>query len=239
MGNRLQQLETIEAQIANLLSDDAVLESDAELHAFVIGVQRLRNQLGVVVADALAEWDAQLVWAVDGSRSAAARLARDTHTSVKTAKRELCRARELRDLPVTRAAVVAGDLSLEHVDLLGRANTPQRADLFAEHEALLVDQCTRLRFGEATRLVDYWCQRADAALGIEPDCRRAEKAHLSVSATLDGMVAIDGLLDPIGGSIFMQELRRLEHDLYLADKQTGTARTATQRRADESSPLSA
>ena len=46
------------------------------------------------------------------------------------------------------------------------------------------------------------------------------------------MVAVDGLLDPVGGEIFNTELHRLCEQLRLQDLRDGVERTATQRRAD-------
>jgi hypothetical protein len=52
------------------------------------------------------------------------------------------------------------------------------------------------------------------------------------STTIDGTVVLDGTLDAVRGAIVTNELKRLEHELYLADKQAGIVRTASQRRAD-------
>jgi hypothetical protein len=120
---------------------------------------------------------------------------------------------------------------VDHVDLLGQANGGLRAELFAEHEPTLVEECTKLRFAQAVRMVDYWCQRADAD-GAESDAeRQREAAHLHVSATIDGTVVVNGVLDPVGGAVVKSELDRLERELYLADQRDGTIRTTSQRRA--------
>lgn len=231
MGTPSHTLELLEATVDALLAEPIGHENGESLHADVIALQRIRNKLGLLAADALSEWDNRLVWATDGSRSAASCLARETHSSVRSAKQELRRARQLRNLPVVRAAVTAGDLSLEHVDLLGAAATEPRANLFAEHESTLVDQCTVLRYADAVRLVQYWCQRADDELGNEPGERRAQKSSLHASTSLDGMVVLNGQLDPVGGAIVTDELARLEKEIYLADLEQGISRTPAQRRA--------
>ena len=58
---------------------------DGALHQLVVGVQRERDRLGVVAAEAVGRWDRRCVWLSDGSRSAAHRLARETNTSVRAA----------------------------------------------------------------------------------------------------------------------------------------------------------
>ncbi len=134
-------------------------------------------------------------------------------------------------MPHTAAAVLAGSLSLDHVDVLGRANQPWRDAVFTDHEKALVGECAKLRFSHAVKAVDYWCQRADAMAAEDEAERCRESAHLFASTTLDSVVVLTGVLDPIGGAIVTRELKRLERDLYLADERDGVVRTASQRRA--------
>jgi hypothetical protein len=211
--------------------DPATLE-DGDLHCIVVSVQRERARLDALAAELLGRWDARKVWSGDGSRSAAARLSRDTACSHASAAVEVRRARQVRSLPATAAAIERAELSLDHIDLLGRANQPHRAGQLARDEAFLVDQCSRLRFREATRVIEYWCQRADAE-AEEPDCIRdiRDDAHLHASAITGGCVVVNGLLDPIGGAAVLTELAHLERELHLADQRDGITRTGAQRRA--------
>lgn len=134
-------------------------------------------------------------------------------------------------MPHTAGALAVGALSCDHVDLLATANQPWRGAVFADHEESLVDRCCELRFHDARKVIDYWCQRADAAATAERAERQREAAHLNVSATLDGTVVVTGALDAIGGSIVSDEIDRLERQLYLIDERAGTVRTPAQRRA--------
>jgi hypothetical protein len=227
----LEVIERLEKAIGDLLVVDPATLTDSELHDAVVELQRQRARLGVAAGRLLGRWDRRRVWAGDRSRSAAARLSRDTKCSMRSARVDLRRARQLPSLPATEAAVAAGELSLDHLDLLGRANQPWRDAVFAEHEPMLAAECAKLRFPQAERAVEYWCQRADAqAAEVDAD-RRRERAHLYASATLDGEVVVSGVLDPVGGAILTSELDRLEHDLYVADQRDGITRTASQRRA--------
>ena len=229
MGSILRRLHDAIGELGDL---DAGGLSDSELHDLVVAVQQERARLGAAAADLLGRWDRSRVWAGDGSRSASARLARDTRSSAGSASVELRRARQLRSMPSTAAAVARGELSLDHVDLLGRANQPCRAGAFAEHEAVLVAECVRLRFAHAVRIVEYWCQRADAQTNQADPERRGEGGRLHASATMDGTVVLDAVLEPIGGAAVLAELARLEREHYLADERQGIERTAAQRRAD-------
>ena len=232
MGRTVDELLAAMATLADELATvDPASLSDDELHAFVTGCQRQRARFEVTTAPAVAAWHARKTWAADGSRSAAHRLAREVNCSVRSAKQHIERARHLGAMPATRAAVLDGRLSMDHVDLLGRANQADRAALFAEDEQLLVDECATLTFRDAYALVKYWIQRADAAAAEREGARIDDAAHLSVSATLDGTVVVDGVLEPIGGAIVQGELRRIERELHLADQRDGVDRSAAQRRA--------
>ena len=230
MGN--VALEPLDTAIDDLLAGDADTFTDAELHELVVGLQRQSHRLAAVRAKLISAWAARGVWADDGSRSAANRLSREASTSVNSAKVEVRRARALRSMPHTAAALADGELSPDHVDLLARANDSTRRAQFSEHEALLVRLCKPLRYAEAVKTVEYWRQRADAAACQDEAQRRDAARHASVAVTFDEMVDVQAWLDPIGGAAFKNELDRLERQLYLADKNTGNERTVTQRRAD-------
>ena len=222
--------ELVEA-IDSLQAVDPRELTDAELHELVIAVQRQRHRLAAVAATAISSWDQRMVWADNGARSAAVRLANETSASPSSTNVEVRRARKLRSMPATVAALRSGDISPDHVDLLARANQPWRDASFADHEASLVEQCEALRFHDARRLVDYWCARADAVADEDRATRQRESAHLNASPTLDGTVVVNGVLDPIGGTIVIDELTRLERELYLTDQRDGVTRTASQRRS--------
>jgi hypothetical protein len=186
-----------------------------------------------VSASIVARWDARGVWAGDGSRTAGARLARETSSAKRTADAALRRARSLSSMPATSAAARAGVLSLDQVDLLIHANAAKRRDVFLEHEQFLIDLIKDLRHRPALRALRYWCQRADAELGLDDGTaeRQGEAAELRTSETLDGMVSVDGMLDPVGGAIVTGELDRLSERIRERDAANGVDRTPAQVRA--------
>ena len=103
---------------------------------------------------------------------------------------------------------------------------------FADSEEVLVNLCRTPFFGVAYRGIEYWKQCAD----LDAADRDADTLHqsrrLSASVTWRGTVAIDGMLDPLGGEVFKTELDRLCDQLRLEDFRDGVERTAQQRRAD-------
>ena len=197
----------------------------------MISLQRARHRLAGVTAPALGRWDTLGVWRSDGSRSATTRLARDAATSTTTAGIELRRVRKMRDMPATSAAVCEGRLSMDHVDLLGRADQPHRHDLFTRDEQMLVKECSKLSHADAVRAVEYWMQRADGETGDSTTPPQPHASSVHASTTYDGKVRLDGTLNKIDGAIFTKELGRLERKLYLADEAAGIVRTAAERRA--------
>ena len=204
--------------------------SDGELHDATIALQRAQSALAIANARVLERWDTRHVWAPGGHRSAASRLALDAKLSKRSAQRELHRARTLASMPATAAAVADGRLSIDHADLFARANQPHRRQRFAQHEATLVSECSRLRFADCQRLIDYWCQRVDSETDNTPD-PAATRSVLFASPTLDGRLEITGSLNPVHGEILLNELDRLERQIALHDRQQGAERTPAERRA--------
>ncbi len=223
--------DELHVAIDSLLAVDPNTLTDNELHDHVTTIQRQRHRMAAAAAQAISAWDQRMVWADNGAGSAAVRLANDTSAAPSSTGIEIKRARRLRTMPHVAAALAAGELSPDHVDLLAKANQPWRNASFADHEEFLVQQCKRLRFRDARKMIDYWCARADADAAEDLAERQRNAAHLDISSTLDGTVVVNGLLDPIGGAIVTNEINRLERGLYLADKRDGVTRTVSQRRA--------
>ncbi|HEX2575549.1 MAG TPA: DUF222 domain-containing protein [Aquihabitans sp.] len=120
-------------------------------------------------------------------------------------------------MPLTRAAFEAGELSVDHVDVLCSANRPPLEALFARDEALLVSYAKELGYDDFQRVVRHWENCGDDATADE----RAERGHaeryLRSAKTMDGDIDLQGRLDPIAGGIFTTELERLERELFEAD----------------------
>src|SRR5215216_4726470 len=224
-------VDTLQETISALAAVDLDTLTDFELDDLTIRLQHEAHRLAAVSAKVAARWETRGVWTGDGSRSSAARLARDAGISLGTARRELRRGRALGDMPSTAAALAAGRVSMDHLDLLARANTTSRRDAFVHDEAMLVEHCTTLRYAQLATLVAYWQQRVDPTDSDNTAQRQADAAQLHASTMLDGVVRLDGQLDAVGGTMFLTELNRLERDLYLADERAGVTRTAAQRRA--------
>ncbi|MEZ5249381.1 MAG: hypothetical protein R2713_09290 [Ilumatobacteraceae bacterium] len=148
-------------------ADLGVLD-DGGLHAAVVGLGRELDRLQIVLARHAREWASRGIHEQDGSKSAAARLARESHCGVDTAREVIGRGRGLDHLGSTVAAVMDGRLSVDHLDLFARVNTPARRALFARDEQMLIDQCAGLFFFQAVRRCQMVCVRGP---GLFPEGR--------------------------------------------------------------------
>lgn len=174
-------------------------------------------RLDAITTRNVGRWDASREWEADRARSAPAWLAYKCGMPMGSARRRVCLARELRHLPVTEKAWLAGDIESAHVVAIAGVRNERTAEVLERDEKLLVDDARTMRFSEFQRAAAYWLQMADP----DGDEDRAAKQHdgrrFDVSQTFQGMWAGDFLLDPIAGTIFADAHRRIEEELFLAD----------------------
>jgi hypothetical protein len=124
------------------------------------------------------------------------------------------------------------------------ANQTDVSHLFERDESLLVDQIKMLRHPDARRCTRYWSNIAEDEVGKEPSDRDRDCRWFSGARTFLDRVSLDGMLDPVAGTIVLNELHRLEQKLFERDWAEARAkrgdqatvddlaRTSDQRRAD-------
>ncbi len=221
--------EQLDEAISAVADIDLDTLGDDELDTELVALMRMRHRLDAQIARRAARWDGRGVWRSDGSRAPWTRLSRAACVAAGTAKAILRRAEALPRMPLTADTFAAGDLGSDLVDVLATARNG-RSELFDRDEAVLVTRCEELTFTQAFKVVQYWCQRADAELdrdGPPPP----KPSTLRLSAGLDGTVNGDFTLDPTDGATVTEALRRIERDLYREDQRAGTVRTTTERMA--------
>jgi hypothetical protein len=237
-------MELLDQAIDAVAAVDPDALSDAELHELVVATRRQRDRLAAAEARLLAVWDARKIWADDGSKAAASRLARECSLATQTTRVELRRARKLRGMPQTAEALRDGKLSIDQAELLAFANQPAVATLFAGDESLLIGQICGLRFFPAQRMVGYWLAAAHDEVGTAPESVSREGRHFAAVRTLYGTVDLKGTLDRMADTELLGALGRIEQVLFEADWAEARAkhgpdataerlgRSAGQRRAD-------
>jgi hypothetical protein len=222
-------VEALRRALEAVADVDADALSDEELDSELVALVRLRHRLDAAIAQRATRWTDRGVWLSDGSRAPWARLSRTASVSGGSAKRILRLGHAATTMPVTAEAWASGEIGSDHVGLLADAASG-RSDLFARDEALLVTQCESLTFGQAAKVVRYWCWRADAELDRDGPAP-PEPSTLRLRRGLDGIVWGDFELDPIGGATLEEALRRIERELYRQDQRDGVVRTTSARMA--------
>jgi hypothetical protein len=201
------EADLLHRSLDELAAQDLSTLCDAEIHELTMGLARAKCRVEGVLMAALDVWDARQIWSDDGSKSPAARLAREANWSKAAASTAIRRARALRRLPVTAAAVTAGTMGAEFVDLVDHASKVELTVPFSVCEPAIVDGCIRTGYAESKDAINRWVDAADPESAEERARKRFERRGLSAAGTIDGLVHLNGLA-------------------------TGRVRTAGQRRAD-------
>ena len=132
--------------------------------------------------------------------------------------------RALRVMPVVEEAWLAGDIADAHVSALAAVRTPATAEAFERDEAVLVGWARTLRHRHFSQKVAYWLQDQDPDGVEEQAARDRDERRVHLSETFRGRWYLDGLLDPVGGTIVRNGLRRIEDELFEADWADAKAR---------------
>jgi hypothetical protein len=146
----------------------------------------------------------------------------DAHQRVRVA-----RALHRGPLPGTAHALANGQIAYAHAAALTRATQHLPSHTVAAAEPVLLDAARRLDPPTLRKVVGHLCDVADPDAADQQTLRRHERRWLWLSPTLDGMVAVDGLLDPEAGETLLTALEPLARPSTAED-----ARSAAQRRAD-------
>jgi hypothetical protein len=145
----------------------------------------------------------------------------------------VCRSRvavaaSLEDMPKTKAAFAAGEVSESRVKLLAQAQAVAPGQ-FANDEARLVAEASSASSKELPVRLAAWRRATDPA-GAEADAERLHELRaLYISSTWSGVVHLSGDLDPEGGMVVLAAIRSLSEPGAL-DPSDG--RTPAQRQAD-------
>lgn len=211
--------------------------------ASVVELYRLQESLAAVAARATAAFDASRAWESDGARTAAAWLSTTRRLPMATARQRVRLGRALREMPAVEKAWLSGEVNTAQVSQLAEARAWE-PEVFARDEQLLCDLGSTMRFADFLKAATYWRHRADPDEADRRAEKQVEQRSFRCSETFGGAVAVDGEMEPVGGSIFGSELRRLEQLLFEQDWAEAKARvgdgvsvkdlrrTAPQRRHD-------
>ncbi len=222
-------MSELRSAVDELRLTDVARTPDAELVEDLIEIERATRALEAERARRVAEVERRGAFARDGFVSVTSWLVGRMGVPPGSAVQHVRLSRSLGRMPRTRAALEDGRISVGAALLLATAADADPGS-FVDAEATLVEAAERLSLRELHLVVERWWLLADAEAADELDARRFGRRALHVSPTLDGMVRVDGDLDPETGHTVITALRSLL-DVWSRSDAAGP-RTPAQRRAD-------
>ena len=187
----------------------------------------LRDRIEVAFSRSARAFQARNGHLIDGAYSAAGWISRNCRMSVSSAADRLCVGKELESSSVVAAAVTSGQLGYQTTSALCHLTEQLGEKRGRIDETKLVEWARELRVAQVREL----CRRVRHAVDPEGFDRAVEedfeRRWLHVSPMLDGMIAIDGVLDPVGGAAVRTAL-----DALSAPRGDEDHRNVGQRQAD-------
>lgn len=229
VGEQVAQVRRLARELADV--DVAGLDArDAEaLHG---ELRRATDQLAAVSARLLARVEEGGRW-VGAARSFPEWVARQTRGSVAAAGGQARLGRALTGgLPHTARAVTAGEITLEHADVMARfaaTSDARRAALAADGgraEAALLAKARLMRADRFRTEAKRWAAAADAGAHEREHAAARAREHLSLARRVDG-VSVTGFLTVEHGDLLATALRAVTGVPAQDDD-----RPSEQRRAD-------
>ena len=220
MSELRSAVEALRSEALPDLPDARIEEDFAELQRVceLLELERLRR---------LAEIERRRLFERDGHLSAASWLATRFRVAWGTARAQTHLARALTHMPATRQALEAGDVSLSAARVLVAARDANR-EAFDRSEDQLVEAARIHTINDLQRVASFWRQHVERDR-LDEGSRARRRLHASVS--FDGMVRVDGDLDPEAGETLLTALRAVM-DAGSRSGSGGDDRTPPQRRAD-------
>jgi hypothetical protein len=218
---------------------DVVAQTDLDgldrpaLTAWVCAWPALEAKVQALSAAALDAADRAQVQLAGGQRSIAAFVAAKTRSAPEHLGARHRLGRFLREAPQFAGAVLAGRITLGHVDAMRHALNSRNRPAFIVQEAELVGLAATLAPRDFNQVVQTWDNAADPD-GAKPRAQRAKRA-LTTRKLADGCVEGTFRLDPIAGetlltAVHLESERLRKADLHLP--RGHEPRSAAQRAAD-------
>jgi hypothetical protein len=130
-------------------------------------------------------------------------------------------------LAATAAALIAGELSVAHARVLAHGTQELPEEVTVAAEPVLVEAAAGLDPPRLRRVIAHLCLVADPDAADRAGEVRYGRRGLWLAPTLEGMVAVDGLLEPEAGQVVLAALAPLARPAGAGDGRSGG-----QRRAD-------
>jgi Domain of unknown function (DUF222)/HNH endonuclease len=129
-------------------------------------------------------------------------------------------------LTQTAQALTDGELSVAHAQVLASGTDSLPEHVTAEAEPVLVEAARQLDPGRLRRLLGHLLQVADPDGADRDRERRHARRGVWLAPTFEGMVALDGLLEPEAGQTLLAALEPLARPADATDTRSGSQRKA-------------
>ena len=184
---------------------------------------------------------ARLISAREGHGDGGASVLRDqVGKSRSQARRSLGAAEALDEMPGLRGAVDSGEVSLANAERLADAakrTAPEAVDSATD----LMAMAKEMPPDRFAREVGAWTQRHQSDHGHQDYLNKRRRRYLKTWKQQDGMVRLDGLLDPETGTRICNRLQDAAEELRRQDQKsarTGAAAAASEGPTAEDAPAS-
>ncbi|HEY7280306.1 MAG TPA: DUF222 domain-containing protein [Actinomycetota bacterium] len=203
--------------------------ADEELEDRLSELARTRRVVEAESARTVAEIERRGSFGVDGHLSVTSFVESRLGVGWSEAAREVRMARALEHMPAAREALGLGEVSSSAIGALAAAREAN-PEAFSEVEEDLVEVARTMPARGLRLAVERWRVRVEPRAAEREDAERFERRCMHVSRSRDGMVRVDGNLDPETGATLSTALDavtgawvRSRHD---------DPRSPAQRRAD-------
>ena len=216
-----ETVETVDEGLARLLEMVRAGElTAARLKDLITASRSWEAKVSALQTDA-----ARLIAQQESHGDGGASVLRDQAGKTKhQARRSLGTAEVLDEMPGLRAAVDSGEVALANAERL--ADAAQRtAPEAVDSDSDLLDMAKELPPDKFAREASAWTQRHQPDHGHEDWLQKRRRRYLKTWKQQDGMVRLDGLLDPEIGTRICNRLQGTAEELRRQDQQT--ARTSS------------
>ena len=221
-------MSTLRSALDEVVAVDVSELPDDELIEHVVELERASRVLEAARARAVAEVDKRRIYERDGFVSVTAWL-RSLGVPGSVAAQHVRLARTLEHMPATASALTAGEIAPAAAGVLADAYEAD-PEQFRRDEQVLVDAARTWSLPDLRRAIERWTALADSQAADEAAARRFDRRALYVSSTLDGMVRLDGDLDPETGQVVLAAIGSVVDADVRSDR--SDTRRPVQRRAD-------
>jgi hypothetical protein len=233
-------LDEVEAALDRLNGADPSTRSVTATEEAVLRLERIKAKLAAAEATLCREYQTSLEWKAKGALHPSGVVAATHRIPSKACRRPFTIARKLAELPALLEALAAGQITVVQRDRILAVDNPRVHAAFVADHAEMVDWATQQPWGIFCARLQWWLFQQDPD-GKDPG---VETRGLDCSQTWRDRWVLNGELDAVAGTIFANELQRLERGLFEQDwaeardrhgrdpEPRELARTPRQRRAD-------